>query len=606
MASRRLLVLSTIFLIVVLLCTTNSVSLSNVKPEIASDQRLERTISRDQTGVALEDLLRSLSAETLLFSCAKECASLKLQLHLQNRSLLEIMNALAELVPGSWQVREDGKGYILNMHPQSVQYRRRWWDLFLEARRQAQEPIIQALIAAMHGSPKPTPEGEKPQDDDPAFVTEADRYRFFNSLPPDLIQTIAQSIDDTASYSNEGLVSIDDEGSLLKSVSDLPQEAQAILRKYNTNLPEDSYVRFTNDGRGVEADFIDAQGEYIVSTMVIAPQNAAVTNIIGLNQSGLDRLAQSNQLKNAPLSWRHLADYQAKTFWKNALPEQKVPRRIPPPRRADVLRDIAASAQIDFIADYYSQPGVPSPPKTMPQPLERPLEEELNLRAAEYDMSWKKQGNLYLFRDNRWYRDDLLEVPSSLARQWLSQWEKEQVRLKGADIPESVRTKEDLERKSALVSKLTRWQLTNGLRWLARDEGRDITREGDHPEAEGQTAPVSVFDFYPFYQLASQANREYHLLRFYASLPPEAQVALCEQRLPLASLTVAQRQQALWLSPILRIAVESNPPAQSGTNILLYQLRWKRHYLEILGHQWKSVRPRTSSVIVESVSHRAT
>jgi len=38
----------------------------------------------------------------------------------------------------------------------------------------------------------------------------------------------------------------------------------------------------------------------------------------------------------------------------------------------------------------------------------------------------------------------------------------------------------------------------------------------------------------------------------------------------------------------------------------LYQLRWKRHYLEILGHQWKSVRPRTSSVIVESVSHRAT
>ncbi|HZP80036.1 MAG TPA: hypothetical protein VFB21_00235 [Chthonomonadaceae bacterium] len=97
-------------------------------------------------------------------------------------------------------------------------------------------------------------------------------------------------------------------------------------------------------------------------------------------------------------------------------------------------------------------------------------------------------------------------------------------------------------------------------------------------------------------------------------------LAYSRYKLPVQSVIILLRKEADGPAMSGKIGYEA-PQSQAGSLALryrvvrvwekaveevLYQLRWKRHYLEILGHQWKSVRPRTSSVIVESVSHRAT
>ncbi len=149
-----------------------------------------------------------------------------------------------------------------------------------------------------------------------------------------------------------------------------------------------------------------------------------------------------------------------------------------------------------------------------------------------------------------------MEVPASLAKPWLTQWAAQQERPPDAKRTANVQWKEELDWTGSFVSKLTRWQLTNGLMWLAGEEGTEMPPpKADNPESATPTAT----SFYPFFRLAEQANREYHFLHFYASLSSEAQASLCTKNLPLASLTPAQQQEAQWLSPLLRIALDTTP-----------------------------------------------
>ena len=536
-------------------------------PETIADVRLKRPVTLDVVGIPLKELLQRLSAKDLALSCDRECAEQKLQLRLKNHPVGEIMQALADMLPGSWQAVEENrvpKGYKLVLKTSAISERSRWWQLFLQAQRESLEPTKQALLASMRSGPV----NEVVPDDlrnNPAFVSAADHKAFYNNLPADLQQTLAERMDDITLYQPGGLAYDDMENAYVVKVSELPEKAQAVLRKHSPHpLPEDSYAYFTNDGTDVQVNFIDSKGKDLLGTLIVMAHNVSSLPLIGLDQSPLGRMARENQLGSAPVLWRQLAAYQNKTVWKNKLPTL-THRRFPPLRRSDLLHYTAESATFDFIADYYSQPSVPMPPSLHPQPLEKSLEDTLNQYAAEYDMSWKQQkSGLYLFRNNRWYRDDRLEVPGSLGKLLILRQEMALKQAQDANASQSQRLQGELAWQSALASNLSRWQLISGLKWLARDEGKenaDIVSANNQP-----TLPVPALasvpsaqrsELYPFEFVTEVINREYSLLRFYAALAVEQQQALCEQQLPLSALNSVQQQQAIALNPLLRIHMDN-------------------------------------------------
>jgi hypothetical protein len=536
-------------------------------PDSVADLRLKRPVTLDGVGIPLKDLLQRLSAKDLALSCDRECAEQKLQLRLKNHPVGEIMQALADMLLGSWQAVEENKvpkGYKLVLKTSAISERNRWWQLFLQAQRESLEPTIKALVTSMRSGPI----NEVVPDDtrnNPAFVSAADHKAFYNSLPADLQQTLAERIDDITLYQPGGLAYDDMENAYVIKVSELPEKAQAVLRKHSPHpLPEDSYAYFTNDGTDVQANFIDSKGKDLLGTLLVMAHNISSLPLIGLDQSPLGRMARENQLGSAPVLWRQLAAYQNRTVWKNKLPTL-TQMRFPSLRRSDLLHYTAESAAFDFIADYYSLPSVPMPPDLHPQPLEKPLEDTLNQYAAEYDMSWKQQkSGLYLFRNNRWYRDDRLEVPGSLGKWLIARQESNQKLAQEAKTSPSQRLRWELVWQSALASNLSRWQLISGLKWLARDEGKENAANG--VANNQQTSPFSALspassaqgsELYPFESITDVVNREYPLLRFYAALTEEQQQALCEQQLPLSALSAVQQQQAIALCPLLRIHMDN-------------------------------------------------
>ena len=124
----------------------------------------------------------------------------------------------------------------------------------------------------------------------------------------------------------------------------------------------------------------------------------------------------------APLAWKQLADYQRGRVWPNTLP------KLPPDYGHPFQIGISRAAQTDwlgerggmeYVCDYYSKGGSTMPPEQRKQPLRRPLAAELDELAAKRDISWKRTADgLVLIRNNRWYRDDDLEVPQPLLRRW--------------------------------------------------------------------------------------------------------------------------------------------------------------------------------------------
>ncbi len=83
---------------------------------------------------------------------------------------------------------------------------------------------------------------------------------------------------------------------------------------------------------------------------------------------------------------------------------------------------------------------------------------------SDRSISWKKQDDdIYLFRDNRWYRDDYLEVPASLLRKWLpsnppagSGKNKNSLQFVGTTAEQEAA---QLNWKAECVSTLTPWHL---------------------------------------------------------------------------------------------------------------------------------------------------
>jgi hypothetical protein len=176
------------------------------------------------------------------------------------------------------------------------------------------------------------------------------------------------------------------------------------------------------------------------------------------------------------------------------------------------------------------------------------LKVELDLLAEEQDISWKVGSEgVYLFRNNRWYRDDGLQVPLPLLRQFTTDLiahppRKVYEAINDLSWPQELKARMDLEAR--IVMALSPFQIATGLEWAAVDT---------HPK-KGTSQTV-----FPFAGFAERILHERYSALFYASLNDTERVALIEGRLPFGELNADQKRQAVFLKPVLMLQPPDKP-----------------------------------------------
>lgn len=574
-------------------------SSTQTQDALPTDARLNQSVTLDEAGITLPDTLGKLS-KGIKLTCDFECRDQKLQLCVVKRPLRQVMGALADLLPGTWQIGKDGN-YKLTMSAEAVKRRRAWWKLYLELRERTLKDASADLLSAMQTPPtanilKNDEVNNKRRP--PGVPSEAQERSFFNALPPDLLEKVTKSVNEGVLYSEQGHgASANQESAIVVPLRSLPAAAQSIVSAARAGVPggpnisDNTWVRFTSDGIEAQANFVSARGQFVATTCTIRPDKGGMERFaLRLDHAGLvqteEFLKERGAMKQFPASLLPLLAYQKSRVWKNAAPTEPLPPSFAPPRRADLLYRLHNRKNMEYVADYYSVKARPATandlandPRDADDPLAAAthLEKQLDTLAAQTDSSWKKSGDLYLFRDNRWYRDDLIEIPAAFANPWLSARRANVPppddtppfssltapvpagairvdRLGSASIARGLTLADALDWKARFASSLTRWQTANGLKWLT-----DETYARALQEKPGSAGSLDVSLYFPFNDEADNTQREYNLMRFYAALRPEQRAALTVGNLKCDTLNAQQQSLALVVAPMLLPALASAP-----------------------------------------------
>jgi len=623
----------------------------NQKQMLAQDSRLDRPISLDIISVPLGEVLQKQSldrsTETMedghrfLLTAAPDCADLKLQIRLNARPLRTLMTALAEMLPGMWT--RTPHGYQLSMTKQAAAARAEWWHLFLGEREKALALQHQAVLDAMQTKAyrrkdsDPDPE----QSDRVGEVETANQHDFFQSLPPALKEQIAANMDDSAFYEEDG-IGYGNGGEQVGTIGRLSQMSPQTQERFKVALqdsinrlaqsppayqkyvvqaqrdmsaldPNKIYFLFQNGGITVLATSFNCPTSVSTLLHVSVPQTKGMS-VLSLNQAELaDEVYGSGEASPgwkrqadsvlkmgdaAPPEWKRLAAFQRSRVWPNTLP------KLPPEDQSTWHPAISRAAQTDwlgerghmeYVCDYYSRGGYEMPEAQKKLLVKRPLATEMDEMAAKRDVSWVKDADgIYLVRDNRWYREDNLEVPEPLLRRWfgallqVNRQEAGQVAPQATTqatpqaVPQSPEEqtavmKQNWDWAAEVFGTLTPWQIRNGLA-LFQPEEKDLAPQNDATAAKlyaglkhrvpqpGETVPLG-FDAFaqqarmpPFYQTINFLKGFPHTAQFYGSLDDAGRVALLTGRLPVSALSAPQVTQAVSLQPLLPQALQNFPP----------------------------------------------
>jgi len=527
-------------------------------------------ISLDEKGTSLEDLLKILNSKEVALIADKSCAAQKLHLRLKKRPLRTLMLSLAELLPGQWRLRED-KSYVLELKPSAVQRRTTWWRLYLEERDRALTEVRQLVFKKFREAPyrRRANNPNTENSDIEIEIAMADKQDFLRSLPEAIHKQVAERLLDFRSYNVSGEIPLGyfEETATVVPVNTLPVSPRELLEKnpavrrfvakrdVNWNK---ALLRFSNTGFAVSVSIALPNGD-ATSTHELFVGNAPETLAIWLNHQPLADVVDQMG-KKAPPNWKQLTAYQKRLVWKN-LPPTKKPNIALRPRRADALHHIGEQANIEFVSDYYALYGSPLSNQEKSAPLKHSLTEELALFAVEQDSSYKKRNdNVYLVRNNRWYRDDNLEVSPTLLKRWYAPnkgLDPRDRRINFSALPSLEQTRRQIDWMADVTGELDLYQICNGLMYFSpeKEDTLIISKQSKAGDEGEEAKPVSdLRDTFPFLDDVSRILHQYRTIRFYAGLDASMRTAILENRLPFLSLTVAQQKEAISLMPTTFLA----------------------------------------------------
>lgn len=545
----------------------------DVPADLNKDGRLDRLVTLHEVGTPFNGLLEKISASNLSLKVKKDTAEQKLHLNIKQRSVRQLMQSLTTLLDGDWYALPDASGYRFERDSKAIRRQKRWWQLFLTEREYAFSKMRATVLAAMRTPLRPPAKfvtNHEVEDgiDEATWRKRADEMAVFNALPAALQERIANQIDELPWYGLRGTVraSTMDENAVVIDLNTLPD---SLRRQFggttdapggDQGLNTRDFVTFINFGNAVNATVVSLDGSRIREAASFDFPLTSDSIPMRLNQSDLP-VEVKKRGKSAPPNWRELAAYQVSRVWANDAPPPAPPREAP--NRIEMQEWLAETQGLEFVSDYYTAFRGVTDFKV--DKLTGSLKAELDWQAIAQDISWKRlEGSgIYLFRNNRWYRDDLLEIPVPILKRWIGykknvierqlQWEK-------ARITPTTQMWRDLFRSefdalADAVYALTPWQLFNGL-------GNVVVPQDDIPLSpmeqmvakadadNNRRARPRIAFYYDIFGILFN----YRTLLFYGSLDRDQRSALFDGRLDPNALTPVQSQQAFQLLHILQVS----------------------------------------------------
>ena len=526
-------------------------------------QKLEATrVTVHRAGIPLPELLKQWSKPELVLLASAVFRDQRVTLHTKNRSLRSVLESLAELLGGSWRIQDAGKTLFLDTGIERKSYAQGWWGYYLAERKQAQQTKFEALKAMLNRPPTVYKPGVNFRGEQ-RFADERTRNsRFFSLLSPEIKQQIA-TLALTEDYSDI-LGSLGEGETVLVPEESLSKEARALLMEAEPGLrhaKEPSMFGFYLSGDTVNVKQI-VPGQ--ISQVLDVSSDYAMTMESFTTDFDQRMVAKvSTQMTHGiPKNWQRLLRYQNKTIWKNEPPKKYDIYILMNSPTSELLKSLTEQKQEDVLADSYAERNrSPTSEETRLSWKSIPTEALLNQLAAESDYSWmRRPDKLYLVRNNRWYRDDMTQVPVALMTEWRKRLEQETIERKG-------KKKETEEEKAARIldwgtrflADLSVFQIAYGLR-CSLDE-----RQG----GGGYDYRSADYEMTPFSEYAEATLRNYRLLRFYSLLNENQKVAFRRGNLPLAQLSPAQWVKAESL--LLTTSANKEELAQSVLSLVPVQ-----------------------------------
>ena len=564
--------------------------LSAVTPAYDSDLRLNRAVSLNVAGITLQELCKSLSDKNVKLRAYENCANLKVQVCVKNRSVKSIMSALSEVFGSEWYPNPEKNTYAIGPLSKTTIKRDRWWRLFLAEREKAMQINRQNEAEVLK---KGIEIGQTFQLESAQIDQIKQDSVFYQRLPATLQDRIlARNNFDFFYLLEASFTSYDDEGATPAIVGDLtPWHREYIKQKLSRNPTLLEKMEQSGLDK-VGLMFLNVGSTLYCS--IILPGESTNFDRVYLSASSENYQAQllspvhealPSLLKFFP-KWstpglKRLSEYMQERVWKNDLTPVNQERFKRKPR-SQVLDWLAEKGGLEFVSDYHSSHSVPMTPEESNAPLKNSLEKELNLMASLQDVSWKKNSDgITLVRNNRWYRDDYLEAPAELIRKLLKEdlIVDPKIRPLAKDSSDSAQRaillsalRKRMDRIAEMVQKLSPWQIAFGLRYSLpskQDEVSDTVKAvfaNELPHADIGTPTRFTGSGFPFYKDSAYALNHYRTNLFYASLPVEDRELLLQGKLPWEKLSAQQREAAEYVIPNIELM------RRQGEDLSLIQL----------------------------------
>lgn len=527
---------------------------------LLSDSRLQKHITIRAKGVALRDLLEQWEKEIgVPLSADRYTAEQKLQMNLRERPVGDALSGIAELLQGEWKA-DKGQGYRLVRSPEAVDYAKEWWKRYDRERERTRQLAVQWAMKQMNRY-KPGPGALETLEakDDTSLINGFHNSRFWSDLPVPMQQAIAERYQDRSDARLPALRSSNGKSALPYKVTavssgnaipfrfaDLSVTSQESLQYSLANMQPNykgqpiqnvvisvsgynsTVVAILNDGRKMETG----------NWLYVTPENAPPSLSLDHHDLAASIAARGGKpSKDAVV----LLAYQKQTVWENGnLPKASEETCLP--RLPDVLAHYAKETDSEYLADYYSLPYRPLTQAEWHRKIPD-ADTELRSLAVNYDVSFRKSRGIILVRNNRWYRNDVLEAPSRVTK-----------RLEKAaatpPIPPTVLDKRTagiyaaLELAALVAQEATEYQIANSLYYGVEEERM--------PAPEMQTEDsLRKSRCQPLLHAADSAFHHYAVLRFYSTLAVDQQTAILSTGIPLHELSPATYEQLSKIEPLL-------------------------------------------------------
>lgn len=545
-----------LFLVILLLICSNTVLAQTVE-DIVSPVR----VSLEMPKVSMRNLCDILGDKSKLnLKIDARCSDQLFCVSIHDQKIVDVLACLERIVPGKWK-RQNSTTFSFVPDSAHLLQKQRWWNAYQSERASVLQQQENILVHLMNQQVREREiETVKDLNMRQAVRNAAEKQLFWLSLAPSQQQRIARDFDSTDTYRRfYSSLAIRREGGSFLSWSELSEKTRAAILtagvRHGQNLAGKTAtgVIITTTGLCCMASLVFQDGTQMDTGVELNIPYYTVPPTFFVDHRFLSALiadrekhpvtvgGRAMKTMRVPRSWLRFAKDQKKTFWTGDF--GKVVSEVMPQRWVDVVQQAAKCYQFDYISDYYSLPYKPMQKNPL-NPKLVPIEEHLNRISTEQDRSWKKQGNIVLFRHNRWYREDYLEARDKKVSVFVKKHKSVFGGLAAKAVdPASVESY--LNACTELIQEFSLWNIANGLRYYVQEDAL----AADDKALEN--------DYQPIAGMSETVLQHYHLLTFYATLTPEQKTACLSKGLLSSDLNPTQIQSLIAAAPAKALTLQS-------------------------------------------------